>query len=164
MLVIFLGLNVEFRLIALFVFSLICIPFVFPFASCLAGELCFALLFVLPDLNGDLVKFELYNLLTDENIYALNVVDCTFTSNEVENRGGAIAINIVNKEPSNPIEINGCIFNENKAKDDEVDNEFGGAIYYSQKESSYSNKYKFTIINCEFNENEVSYYGGAICN
>lgn len=53
--------------------------------------------------------------LTGTLIHSLYVVDCKFTSCVTGENGCAIAINIANQEPSNPIEIKGCIFNSNKA-------------------------------------------------
>lgn len=115
-----------------------------------------------------------YNYLTSTSsltgtlIHSLYVVDCKFTSCVTGEKGGAIAINIANQEPSNPIEIKGCIFNSNKATDENVDNEYGGAIYYYQKGSSSKALLKSNaafilgIFGCEFNENQVSYFGGAI--
>lgn len=83
-----------------------------------------------------------YNYLTSTSsltgtlIHSLYVVDCKFTSCATGENGGAIAINIANQEPSNPIEIKGCIFNSNKATCEKNNNEYGGAIYYYQKSSS----------------------------
>lgn len=105
-------------------------------------------------------------LLEDSNVYALNIVGCTFTSNIANNNGGAVGIIIDTQNPSNPIEFRGCKFNNNKANDAEYqDYEFGGAIYYVTRATSTlldSNNYGFGIFDSEFNENEVSNYGGAI--
>ena len=52
---------------------------------------------------------------SNQNIYGLLVKDCKFKSNTGSSKGGAIGIEIMNVEPSNPIEIKGCIFDSNKA-------------------------------------------------
>lgn len=73
------------------------------------------------------------------------VINCTFTGNSANLHAGALLCNGTGGT------ISDCTFNDNFASGEES---FGGAI------TIYGNDYK--IINCNFTNNHVSDYGGAI--
>ena len=63
--------------------------------------------------------------------YALHVIDSIFQPNKIDENGGAIGITLEKKEPSNPIEITGCIFTKNAANDSiTTDEEHGGVMIH----------------------------------
>ena len=76
-----------------------------------------------------------------------SISDCIFTRNTAFRYGGSILAN------GSSLSISNCEFNDNKVKSQERD--FGGALVLYDSDNSI-------IINCTFNNNYCSDYGGAI--
>ncbi|KAK8834389.1 hypothetical protein M9Y10_019119 [Tritrichomonas musculus] len=111
-------------------------------------------------------------LLEDEYMYSLRINYCHFNKNWGQGDGGAIFISLTNGEPSKPIEIIDCFFNENRADESDYNSTFdelflpesGGSIYFYYKPSTTpSESFGFSVNNCQFIKNTCGSKGGAIC-
>lgn len=64
------------------------------------------------------------------NNFILNVFECLFYQNSGRNKGGCFYIDVTDREPTNPIGISSCSFNNNYGGDDNFNEGDAGDIYY----------------------------------